>query len=110
MLKIVKSVTDLSFENDILKAKRPIILDFWAPWCNPCKMVLPIFSKVALEYKNIIIFTKLNVDENSEITKIFNIKSIPTLYFFRKGIVISKRIGVFSESQLMYFIEKNVHK
>jgi len=97
-----ENVYNLNKENfeEIVKNNEKVIVDFWASWCMPCKMVAPIFEKLAEKYKNEIIFAKLNVDENSEIASRFNIMSIPTFLVFKNGEVVGNIIGAMPEEVL----------
>lgn len=99
-------VTDKTFESEVLKSDKPVMVDFWADWCMPCKMLAPTVDKVAKDYKDRLKVCKVNVDENQEVSAAMGIRSIPTLIFFKNGEVVEQVIGVVSEAQLKKIIEK----
>ena len=101
--------TDAAFEQDVVKSKEPVLLDFWAEWCGPCKMIAPILDTIAAEYKDKLRVVKLNIDENPKTPPKFNIRSIPTLLFFRNGAVAAQQVGLVSKAQLESFLEKNLN-
>lgn len=86
-------VTDQSFENQVLKADKPVLVDFWAPWCGPCRMVAPIVEELAEEYDGKVTFLKLNTDENPQVSMKYGIRSIPTLLVFKSGEAVGQMIG-----------------
>jgi len=100
--------TDAAFEQDVVKSKEPVLLDFWAEWCGPCKMIAPILDTIAAEYKNKLRVVKLTIDQNPKTPPKFNIRSIPTLLFFRNGAVAAQQVGLVSKAQLELFLEKNL--
>ena len=100
--------SDESFENDVLNSRNPVVLDFWAEWCGPCKMIAPLLDEVAEEYEGRIIVAKLNIDENPNTPARFGIRSIPTLMFFKNGEVSAQKMGAMSKSQLVEFLDNNL--
>ena len=104
----VKHVSDASFEQDVLKADKPVLLDFWAEWCGPCKMIGPILEELSVEYGDRIQIAKMNVDENQGIPAQFNIRGIPTLILFKNGTVAAQKVGALAKSQLSAFIDSNI--
>jgi thioredoxin 1 len=97
--------SDASFEADVLKSSRPVLLDFWAEWCGPCKMIAPILDEVAKEYSDRLQVTKINIDENPQTPPRFGIRGIPTLMLFKNGKVEAQRVGALSKSQLTAFVD-----
>lgn len=101
-------VTDASFEGEVLKAEGPVLVDFWAEWCGPCKMIAPILDDIATEYLEKIKVTKLNIDENPATPPKYGIRGIPTLMLFKNGAVEATKVGAVSKSQLTAFIDSNI--
>lgn len=101
-----KTVTDGSFQQDVLQSELPIVVDFWAPWCGPCRIMAPIFEELAREYANKIVFAKLNTDENQQTMMQFGIQSIPTLLFFYKGKIVEPLVGARPRNDLKQHIER----
>jgi thioredoxin 1 len=101
--------TDATFSQDVLKSDKPVLLDFWAEWCGPCKMIAPILDTIATEYKDKLRVVKLNIDENPKTPPKFNIRGIPTLLLFRNGTVAAQQVGAVSKSQLESFLEKHLN-
>jgi len=97
-------VTDASFAQDVLSADIPVLVDFWAAWCGPCKMIAPILDDLAEQYAGKIKIAKIDVDANKEIPGKFNIRGIPTLLIFKNGQVESTKVGALSKTQLVEFI------
>lgn len=98
-------VTDASFEEEVLNAKVPVLVDFWAAWCGPCKMIAPILDELAGQYDGKIKITKLDVDSNKEAPGKFNIRGIPTLIIFKDGNIEATKVGALSRAQLVDFID-----
>ena len=107
MSNTVVKVTDSEFENLVLKSEKPFLLDFWAEWCGPCKMIAPVLEQIAKEKADIII-GKINVDENSQTATKFGIRGIPTLMLFKNGEAIGTQVGALSKNDLEKFITDNI--
>lgn len=101
-------VSDSNFEDQVLKATGPVLVDFWAEWCGPCKMIAPILDEIAKEYGEKIRVAKLNIDENPATPPKYGIRGIPTLMLFKNGNVEATKVGAVSKSQLTAFIESNL--
>jgi len=99
---------DGSFEADVMQSDKPALVDFWAEWCGPCKMIAPLLDEAANEYADRMSVVKLNVDENPNIAQKFGIRSIPTLILFKDGAVQAQKLGAMSKSQLTEFLESNL--
>jgi len=104
----IVSTTDANFETDVLKSTLPVLVDYWAEWCGPCKMISPILDEIAASYQGKLRIAKVNVDENAQLTQKYGIRSIPTLMLFKDGNVQAQKIGALSKSQLAAFIETNI--
>ena len=100
--------SDSTFEADVLNAEKPALVDFWAEWCGPCKMIAPILDEAASEYADRLAVVKVNVDENPNIAQKFGIRSIPTLMLFKDGAVQAQKLGAMSKSQLTEFLDSNL--
>ena len=101
---MVREVTDQNFAEDVLKAERPVLIDFWAPWCGPCNMVSPVVEKVSDDYADKMEFCKMNVDEAPETAQNYGIMSIPTLMLFKNGQKVDEIIGAVPESSIKTMI------
>ncbi len=105
MSKNIVYVTDASFDSDVLKGDLPVLVDFWAEWCGPCKMIAPILDEIATEYNGKVKVAKLNIDDNPDTPPKFGIRGIPTLMLFKNGSVAATKVGAVSKSQLTAFID-----
>ena len=105
---LIKHVSDSSFEADVLKADKPVLLDYWAEWCGPCKMIAPILDEVSGTYKDKLQIAKMNVDENRDIPAKFGIRGIPTLMLFKNGELAATKVGAMSKAQLTAFIDQQL--
>jgi len=101
-------ITDDSFETDVLKADKPVVVDFWAEWCGPCKMIAPALEEIAQALDGKVEIAKLNIDENPMTPSKFGVRGIPTLMIFREGQVAATKIGALPKSQLQAWIEENI--
>jgi thioredoxin 1 len=101
-------ISDASFEADVLKAGRPVLIDFWAEWCGPCKAIAPMLGEIAEEYRDKVTIAKLNVDENPKTSQRFNVRSIPTLILFKNGQVEGQKVGAPRKSDLVAFLESKL--
>ena len=106
--ELIKHLSDASFEADVLKASTPVLVDYWAEWCGPCKMIAPILDEVAGTYQGKLQIAKMNVDENREIPAKFGIRGIPTLMLFKDGQLAATKVGAMSKSQLTAFIDQQL--
>jgi len=105
--KIVQ-LTDDSFEDDVLKASGLILVDFWAEWCGPCKMIAPVLDDIATEYDGKVTIGKLNIDQNANTAPKYGVRGIPTLLLFKDGDVVDTKVGALSKTQLKEFLDKNL--
>ena len=105
MSQSIIHVTDSSFEQDVLKSNTPVLLDFWAEWCGPCKMIAPILDEVAAEYEGRVIVAKMNVDENPRTPMKFNVRGIPTLILFKHGLAEGQKIGAVRKADVAAFLD-----
>jgi len=101
-------VTDGSFEEDVLKAEDPVLVDYWAEWCGPCKAIAPVLGEIAEEYAGRLKIAKLNIDENPSTPPKYGIRGIPTLMLFKDGNVEATKVGALSKSQLAAFLDSNI--
>jgi thioredoxin 1 len=104
----VGKVSDASFEADVLKSAEPVVVDFWAEWCGPCKMIAPILDDVATSYAGKLRVAKVNIDHNQKTPRNYNVRGIPTLMIFKDGKVQATQIGAVSKTQLTQLIDKTI--
>ncbi|MFV3404907.1 MULTISPECIES: thioredoxin TrxA [Pseudomonas] len=105
---LIKHVTDASFEAEVLKAEGAVLVDYWAEWCGPCKMIAPVLDDIAAEYQGKVTIAKLNIDENQETPGKHGVRGIPTLMLFKNGNVEATKVGALSKSQLKAFLDANL--
>ena len=106
--ELIKHLSDASFEADVLQSGTPVLVDYWAEWCGPCKMIAPILDEVAGTYQGKLTIAKMNVDENREIPAKFGIRGIPTLMLFKDGQLAATKVGAMSKAQLTAFIDQQL--
>lgn len=108
MSESIKHVSDASFENDVLNSDVPVLVDYWAAWCGPCKMIAPLLEEAAGQYEGRVIIAKVDVDENPETAAKFGIRGIPTLMLFKDGKPAATKVGALSKSQLNTFLDESL--
>lgn len=108
MSELIKTITDEHFTQDVLNADKPVLVDFWAEWCGPCRALTPILEEVAATHGSNVNFAKINIDENPQAPAKFGVMSIPTLILFKNGQVEAVKMGWMSKSQLIAFVESHV--
>ncbi|MEJ1296778.1 MAG: thioredoxin TrxA [Candidatus Sedimenticola sp. (ex Thyasira tokunagai)] len=108
MSEQIVHVTDDSFEAEVLQADQPVLVDYWAEWCGPCKMIAPVLDEIAGEYSDRVKIAKLNIDDNPNTPPRYGIRGIPTLILFKDGEVEATKVGAVSKSQLIAFIDSNL--
>ena len=106
--ELIKHVTDASFDADVLQPEAAVLVDFWAEWCGPCKMIAPILDEIATAYQGKLIIAKINVDQNREIPAKFGIRGIPTLMVFKNGELAATKVGALTKAQLTAFIDQQL--
>jgi thioredoxin 1 len=104
----IRHITDATFDPEVLKSDTPVLVDYWAEWCGPCKSIAPILDEVAREYAGRLKVAKINVDQNQQIPAKFAVRGIPTLMLFKNGAVEATRVGALSKSQLTAFLDSNI--
>jgi thioredoxin 1 len=105
MSDAIKHVSDTSFDTDVIQSDQPVLVDYWAEWCGPCKMIAPILEEAATQYAGKLTVAKLNVDDNQATASKFGIRGIPTLMLFKGGQVVATKVGALSKSQLTAFLD-----
>ncbi len=108
MSEHITHLSDASFEQDVLQSQVPVLVDYWAEWCGPCKMIAPILDEISKEYAGRLKVAKLNIDENQQTPPKYGIRGIPTLMLFKNGNVEATKVGALSKSQLTAFIDSNI--
>tara|TARA_R110000803_G_scaffold21388_1_gene53938 strand:- start:44 stop:361 length:318 start_codon:yes stop_codon:yes gene_type:complete len=103
-----KQVTDSSFQDDVLGASGPVVVDFWAEWCGPCKQIAPALEEISNEMGDRVTIAKINIDDNPETPSTYGVRGIPTLIMFKDGEVTDTKVGALPKSQLMQWIEQNI--
>ena len=105
---LIKHISDASFDADVLQSTTPVLVDYWAEWCGPCKMIAPILDEVAKDYAGRLNVAKMNVDQNRDVPAKFGIRGIPTLMIFKGGQLAATKVGALSKAQLTAFIDGNL--
>jgi thioredoxin 1 len=106
--ELIKHVSDASFDGDVIQSGTPVLVDYWAEWCGPCKMIAPILDEVSQAYQGKLQIAKMNVDDNREVPAKFGIRGIPTLMLFKDGQLAATKVGALSKAQLTQFIDANL--
>lgn len=106
--ELIHHVTDVSFDPEVLKSEKPVLVDYWAEWCGPCKAIAPVLDEVAKQYEGRIKVAKVNVDDNQEIPRKYGIRGIPTLMLFKNGNIEATKVGAVSKSQLTAFLDSHI--
>jgi thioredoxin 1 len=104
----IEHTSDAAFDTDVLKSDTPVLVDYWAEWCGPCKMIAPILDEVSRDYDGRLRVVKLNVDDNQAVPARFGIRGIPTLMLFKNGAQVATKVGALSKSQLTAFLDSNL--
>ena len=106
--ELIKHISDASFDQDVLKSDKPVLVDYWAEWCGPCKMIAPILDDVSKSYDGRLQVAKMNVDENSTVPAKYGIRGIPTLMLFKGGTLAATKVGAMSKAQMTAFIDQQL--
>ena len=106
--ELIKHTSDASFTDDVLKSEKPVLVDYWAEWCGPCKMIAPILDEVSKDYEGRVQIAKMNVDENRDVPARFGIRGIPTLMLFKDGELAATKVGALSKAQLTAFLDSHL--
>ncbi|CAB5502672.1 Thioredoxin [Bathymodiolus thermophilus thioautotrophic gill symbiont] len=104
----IKIVTDDSFESDVVNSSQAVLVDFWAPWCGPCKALAPVLDEIASEYDGKATIAKINIDENEQSPQKYGVRGIPTMLVFKDGEVVATKMGALSKAELSAFIDSNI--
>lgn len=104
----ITKLSDATFEQEVLKSTLPVLVDYWAEWCGPCKMIAPLLEEIAGEFAGKLKVAKLNIDDNKEVPPRYGIRGIPTLMLFKNGAVEATKVGALSKSQLTAFLSQNL--
>ena len=105
---MIKHTSDNAFDQDVLKSDEPVLVDYWAEWCGPCKMIAPILDEVSKDYGDRLQVVKVNVDENQSVAAKYGIRGIPTLMLFKNGAQVATKVGALSKSQLKLFLDSHL--
>ena len=108
MSNAIKAVTDANFATEVLHSSQPVLVDFWAPWCGPCRALTPVLEELAVSYTDQVIVAKVNIDENPQTPSQYGVMSIPTLILYKNGQVLATQTGLLSKSQLTAFIDSHI--
>ena len=108
MAEQIAHISDESFEEEVLQSEQPVLIDYWAEWCGPCKMIAPVLDEIATEYSDRLKVVKLNIDDNPQTPPKYGIRGIPTLMVFKNGQVEATKVGAVSKAQLTAFLDENL--